>query len=124
VLFCQRCALLTRRLTHDTAARSRAELLSGSCMWDDEISREWCIQCIWKTREVFRLRYCLTVGETVDPKALEYWQQLEREFPDWPLFRPERRSLEIAQKVRRMIERNTRRACIELEHMDRESRSS
>jgi hypothetical protein len=121
-MFCERCAPLTRRLIYDPAAEPHAELMSGSCMWPDEIYRGWCIQCIWKTREWFHLRYQLTVGEPVSVEALERWGQLEQEYPNWPLFRPERRSPELAEKVRRLVHRATRRACIELERMDREHR--
>jgi hypothetical protein len=121
-MFCERCAVLTRQLIYDPAAEPRAELMSGSCMWADEISREWCIQCIWKTRAWFHLRYQLTVGELVPPEAMERWGQLEQEYPNWPLFRPERRSPEIAERVWRMVHRATRRACIDLERMDREYR--
>lgn len=121
-MFCERCAPLTRRLNYDPAAEPHAELMSGSCMWPDEISREWCTQCIWKTREWFHLRYQLTVGEPVPAEALERWRQFEREYPNWPLFRPERSSPDIAERVRRMVHRATRRTCIELERMDREYR--
>jgi hypothetical protein len=121
-MFCEQCAPLTQRLIFDPAAEPRAELMSGSCMWPDEINREWCIQCIWKLREWFHLRYQITVGEPVPAAALERWGQLEQEFPNWPLFRPERRSPEIAERVRQMVHRATRRACIDLERMDREYR--
>lgn len=121
-MFCERCASLTRRLTYDPAAQPYAELMSGSCIWPDEISRGWCIQCVWKMREWFHLRYRIAVGESVPAESLKRWGQLEREYPNWPLFRPERRSPEIAEQVRRMVHRATRRACIDLEHMDREDR--
>jgi hypothetical protein len=122
-MFCERCAPLTRQLIYDLAAEPHAELMSGSCMWPDEISGEWCIQCIWKAREWFHLRYQLTVGEPVPPEALHAWQQMEREYPNWPLFRLERRSPEIAEQVRRMVHRNRRQACIALERLDRELRN-
>src|SRR5262249_13971833 len=109
-MFCQRCAPLTRRLSYDPAARPRAELMSGSCIWDDEICQEWCIDCIWKTRVVFHLRYSMTVGETIPLDTQELWQQLEREFPNWPLFRSERRSQEVARQVHWMVKSNSRRA--------------
>jgi hypothetical protein len=54
-MFCERCAPLTRQLIFDPAAEPHAELMSGSCMWSDEISREWCIQCIWKQRQWFHV---------------------------------------------------------------------
>jgi hypothetical protein len=121
-MFCDRCAPLTRTLTFDPAAEPQAELMSGSCMWADEIHRDWGIQCIWKTREVFHLRYQITVGEAVKPQSVAYFSDLEQQFPNWPLFRPERRSPEIAERMRRMVRRNTRQACVDLERMDREYR--
>jgi hypothetical protein len=96
--------------------------MSGSCTWAGETHRGWCTQCIWKTREVFHLRYQLTVGEPVPPESAAYFRELEHEFPNWPLFRQERRSHEIAERVRRMVRRNTRQARIGPERMDREYR--
>jgi len=121
-MFCERCAPLTRTLMVDPAAEPRAELMSGSCIWDDEIHREWCIQCVWKAREVFQLRFQITVGEQVPPEAMAFFLALERQFPTWPFFRPERHSPEIAEQVRRLVHRNTRQACIDLERMEREYR--
>lgn len=121
-MFCERCAPLTRTLAFDPAAEPRAELMSGSCMWADEIHRDWCIRCVWKTREVFHLRFQITLGEPVPAESEAYFHDLERQFPDWPLFRPERRSPEIAEQLRRTVRRNTRQACIDLERMGREYR--
>lgn len=121
-MFCERCAPITRRLVYDPAAEPHAELMTGSCIWPDETSREWCIQCIWNTRELFHLRYQITVGERIPPCALERWCQLEREYPSWPVFRPERRSSEIAEQVRKLVSRATRRACVDLARMERELR--
>ena len=123
-MFCERCVKLTRWLIYDPAAEPRAELMSGSCMWPDEISREWCIECIWKAREWFHLRYQLTIGEPVPAEGLDRWRQLEQEYPNWPLFRRERQSPDIAVQVRRMVHRANRRACIELDRMDREYRKA
>src|SRR5689334_7081577 len=66
----------------------------------------------------------LTRTLTFDPAAepVAYFRELEEQFPNWPLFRPERRAPEVAERVRRMVHRNTRRACIDLERMDREYR--
>ncbi len=33
-LFCERCALLVRRLAYDPVAKPYAELMSGSCIWE------------------------------------------------------------------------------------------
>lgn len=115
-------APLTCTLTFDPAAVPRAELMSGSCMWTDETHRGWGIRCIWNTRELFHLRYQITVGEPVPPEAVASSHDLEQQFPNWPLFRPERRSPEIAEQVRCMVQRNSRQACIGLMWMDREYR--
>lgn len=122
MMFCERCAPLTHALTFDPTAEPRAELMSGSCMWADEIHSSWCIQCVWKTREIFHLRYQITVGEEVPSRSVAYFCELEQQFPNWPLFRPERRSPEIADQVQRMVRRNTRQTCIDLKRMDREYR--
>src|SRR5579875_3963042 len=121
-MFCQNCAPLTRSLRYDASADPKVELMSGSCIWSDETNREWCIRCMWKTREWFYLRYQLTVGQPVSAEALDRWRQLEQEYPNWPFFRPERRAPEIADRVKRIVDRATRRACIQLERMDREHR--
>ena len=55
-------------------------------------------------------------------ESVAYFCELEQQFPNWPLFRPERRSPEIASQVRRLVRRNTRQACIAFERMDREYR--
>jgi hypothetical protein len=119
-MFCERCTFLTRHLSYNPEAMPNVELLSGSCIWPDEVSRDWCTQCIWKTREWFHVRYQLTVGEPIPAKALKRWEQLEREYPNWPLFRPERRSPAIAEEVRREVQSDSRLACDELDRLIRE----
>lgn len=81
-MFCEQCAVLTQQLLYDPVAEPRAELMSGSCMWTDEYSKEWCHQCICKTREWFHLRYQITLGKPVPPAAMKRWQELEQEFPN------------------------------------------
>jgi hypothetical protein len=121
-VFCERCAALTQRLTYDPLAAPRAELLTGSCIWTDERCREWWSECTDKVKELFHLRYQITVGDSVPSEALAYFLELEKLFPNWPLFRPERRSPEIAEAVRRTVRHNTKRACIALERLDRDYR--
>jgi hypothetical protein len=121
-MFCERCAVMTRTLVFDPAAETRAELMSGSCIWSDETHRDWCAACRGKTREVFHLRYRLTVGEAVPQAAVQYFAQLEYAFPNWPLFRPERRSPEIAERVRHLVNEITDRLLVEWERHDREFR--
>ncbi len=121
-MFCERCAELTRQLTFDPLAEPLAELLTGSCIWADERCRDWCSECTDKVKELFHLRYQMTVGDSVPPEAVAYFLNLEKQFPTWPLFRPERRSPEVAETVRRMVRHNLKRACIEVERMDREYR--
>jgi hypothetical protein len=88
----------------------------------DERCRDWCGECTDKMKKLFHLRYQITVGDSVPPQAVAYFLELETQFPNWPLFRPERRSREIAEKVRRMVRHNLKRACIEIEKLDREYR--
>jgi len=121
-VFCERCAALTRRLTYDPLAKPRAELLTGSCIWTDERCRPWCSACTDRVKALFHLRYRITVGDSVPPESVAYFLELEKQFPTWPLFRPERRSPEIAETVRRMVRHNLKRTCVELERLDREHR--
>lgn len=121
-MFCEQCAELTRRLTYDLLAEPRAELLTGSCIWRDEWCRDWCGECTEKVKELLHLRYQITIGEAVPSVAVTYFLDLGKQFPNWALFRPERRSPEIAQKVRRMVRHNLERACIAIERWDREHR--
>jgi hypothetical protein len=121
-MFCERCAALTRSLTFDPAAEPRPEVMSGSCRWADEIHPDWCIECHWSMRKLFHLRYQLTVGEAVAPEAVANLIRLEEQFPHWPFFRPERRSPEIAERVRRMVRRNSRKFCVDMERLEREWR--
>lgn len=120
-MFCERCTELTRRLTFDPLAEPRAELFTGSCIWSDEFCFDWCSDCNGKARQLFNLRYRITVGESLPPEAVAYFLQFETQYPEWPLFRPERRSHEIAKKVERMVSHNLRRTCIELEKWNREN---
>jgi hypothetical protein len=119
-MFCQRCTEIIRQLRYDPAAVPFAELLTGSCIWRDEYSWDWCSDCDGTARQLFNLRYRMTVGESLPQEAIEIWKELERVFPDWPLFRPERRSPEIADKVERMVRHCTNRAIIECERYERE----
>jgi hypothetical protein len=121
-LFCEHCAALTRRLIYDPLAEPRAELLTGSCIWTDERCRGWCSACTAKVKELFHLRYQITVGDSVPAEAIAHFLEFEKRFPDWPFFRPERRSPQIASKIRQMVRHNTKRACIAMERMDREYR--
>lgn len=123
-MFCEHCAPLTRALAYNPAAEPEAELMSGSCWWPDEVNWEWCTACFLDMRTIFHLRHRMTVGEPIDhyAKELETWSRLEQEFPEWPLFRPERRSSEISDKVRRLVHLANRRACIEFKRMEREYR--
>lgn len=121
-LFCSKCAPLASQLAYDPAAESFAEMLSGSLIWRDETARGWCTPCAQATRKVFHLRYCMTVGDPLDPEAVELWQRLEQEFPNWPLFRPDRRSPENGPELRRTIDSKTEQFWEELQQITREWR--
>jgi hypothetical protein len=118
-VFCDRCAALTRELQYDPRAAPRAELLTGSCIWADERCRDWCSACTDKVKELFHLPHQITIGDSVPVEAIAYFLELERGFPNWPFFRRERRSPEIADRIRRMVRHNTKRTCIATDTMDR-----
>ncbi len=110
-MFCEQCATMTRRLSFDPSAGFGAELFTGSCIWNDECCPRWCIPCSDATRALFHARYCMTVGAPVSPEVQSLWEQTRTEFPDWPLFRPERRSAAIAGDVRRLVEEQLQAEC-------------
>lgn len=116
-MFCERCVPLTHCLSRDPTARPHPELMSGSCIWDDEICRRWCIRCMHRTRLLFHARYCMTVGDPIRPEAQSLWDQAAVEFPDWPIFLPERRSSGIAGEVRRLVDERNERELGALEAM-------
>jgi hypothetical protein len=121
-MFCEKCAVLTRRLVYDPVATSGVEFLSGALIWSDERSLEWCWDCVQRARHWFRLRYEIVVGDPVSNATMEAWRQLQREYPNWPLFRLERCSSQNPEKVRRMVYRATRKFCVNMERLDREYR--
>jgi hypothetical protein len=121
--FCEPCAIVTRKLVFDSAAKSSVELMSGSIIWSDERSLKWCTPCVWAMRKWFHLRYKLVVGDQVSPAETVQWQAMKQEYPDWPLFRLERCTSQDAEIVRRMVSRASRKFCVDMERLDREYRN-
>ena len=108
-MFCDRCAALTRELRFDPAAEPRADLITGTCTWPDEISNDWCTWCWSQVRFQFWNRYQLTLGESLSESMHEFWREAEDSFPEWPLLRAERRSPVIAPRVRGLSGRGRNR---------------
>ena len=74
------------------------EMMSGGFWWSDEFPKAALDACFdqlnWAWRRVIAYRTSLIVGQPRDEfKAV--WEQLERECPNWPGHRTERRSPEL-----------------------------
>lgn len=120
-VFCERCAQLTRTLEFSPSAEPHPELLSGSCIWfADEWFHGWCSACIGNVRQLFNLRYRITVGEAVPPASSDFLLRLAQQFPNWPFFRPERSAPEIASQIRHLVRRSIRKCLVDAERWERE----
>lgn len=74
-------------------AKREFELMSGGFVWSDEHLGDIALLCVeldnWAFREVIAYRASL-IRSAPRTELREPWEQLRRECPDWPGFRPER----------------------------------
>jgi hypothetical protein len=82
--------------------------MAGGFVWDDEFTREAISACTeidnWAFRVVIAYRASLVAGEPREELRAP-WDQLARDCPDWPGFRPERRSTDLKGPMERANER-------------------
>src|SRR4051812_29605574 len=99
-------AAVLQAARYDPAARPGLELLSGSFLWGDECYLKFIAAC--------RARGCLVYWEPVvfrsslimgrpDESSRRGWEELQRACPDWPGFRPERRSESLRAELERQM---------------------
>jgi|SRR5208283_4847944 len=113
-------AILRQALWDPNATRSY-EIMSGGFSWSDERMTDVSFVCMahrsWAFRFLMGFRASLSAGaprEELSPP----WDQLLQECPDWPGFREERRSTELAAE----LHRESRRMCINCLRWEREVR--
>jgi len=112
---------LLRRATFRLDAQRHYDMLSDSFWWSDEMLFEMSSLCLakdnWAFRNLMGYRGTLIKGQPCD-RLRAPWDQLAREGPSWPGFRPERCSTELLPALKRA----GRRALISCERADREYR--
>ena len=104
--FPEQAVAILRSARFDRTARPSVEMMSGSFIWDDEASFEFVAICrhhgcmaYW---EPFVFRSSLIRGEP-DESSRRGWEELERACPEWPGFRPERRSESLRLELERQL---------------------
>jgi hypothetical protein len=100
-------AVATLRATRfDSTARPSVEMLSGSFIWFDEAYFEFGAVCrhhgclaYW---EPVAFRSSLILGRP-NESCRRGWEELQRVCPEWPGFRPERRSESLRAELKRQL---------------------
>jgi hypothetical protein len=94
--------VILRQTRWNPRAAWRYEGLSGGLVWDDELPREAIEACgrvdSWAHRYVLGYRASLIRGEPSEGLRAA-WDQLARECPEWPGFRPERQAAELREQL-------------------------
>ena len=120
VLFPEQALALLRQAHWGANASRRYEIMSGGFHWSDErLLGDTALICMeqgcWAFRYVMGYRASLIRGNPREELRAP-WDQLLRECPDWPGFRPERSSPDLLRELQAEDERSAR----ELNQLDRE----
>src|SRR5262245_41387493 len=100
-LFSEAELSLLRGARYDPNAIRHCDLFAGGFFWSDEAIKELAMASDnYLHRYVIYYRSLLSQGKAPTPFPL--WDQLLRECPDWPGFRPERRTSELATEYERV----------------------
>jgi hypothetical protein len=104
--FPEEAIAIIRESRWDPDATYELELLSGSFIWSDECYLEFVAACRAKGNRSYwdpvAYRASLILGQ---PRE-EYrpgWEELMQHCPDWPGFRPERRSEALRAELERAL---------------------
>jgi hypothetical protein len=115
-LFPEKTLAIIRQARWNPDAACSYEGLSGGLTWDDEFPREAISACVqadnWAFRAVWAYRASLIRGQPRE-ELRATWDQLARECPHWPGFRPER----CAAELREFLEAENSRFLNEVEAM-------
>src|SRR5262245_46857127 len=86
---------LLRQTQYDPSARRGYDLFAGGLRWADEFPDglgEVVIRLQdWSHRKLIAHRSAVILGGDVG-RFIEIWQEIERDAPNWPGLRPERRA--------------------------------
>jgi hypothetical protein len=111
ILFPPEAILHLRRARWDPNAVRHYDMMTGSFHWSDEMPDEALQACYlaesWAFRFILGYRASL-VGSEPRPDYRPPWDQLLRECPDWPGFRPERNSSALWEELDQINKRQVR----------------
>src|SRR2546423_820147 len=92
-------AILTkalRGLRHDPQATRSYEMMSGAFVWSDERPADYCdVEADYAFRFLIGYRASLVRGEPRE-ELRSIWEAVSEACPEWPGFRPERCSTDLA----------------------------
>lgn len=94
VLFPDSALAILRTTRWDPHSNRLYEGMSGGLVWDDEFPRDVIGGSLLAFRFVVGYRASLIRDKPRNELRIP-WDQLERECPNWPGFRPERRATEL-----------------------------
>jgi dienelactone hydrolase len=104
--FPEKAVAILRAARYDSAARPSLELISGSFIWWDEDYLEFAGTCrglgCRAYQEPIRFRTSIIMGSP-DESCRRGWEELQRACPEWPGFRPERRSESLRAELERQL---------------------
>lgn len=122
-LFPETALTILRQTRCNPQAACSYEGMSGGLRWNDEFPGEAIEACIradsWAFRCVWAYRASLIRGQPRD-ELRGAWDQLARECPEWPGFRPERR----AAALRDWLDSEEARFLREMDELDARYRKS
>ncbi len=93
---------LLRQTRYDQSAHRSYDLFAGGFQWSDEIPEgfwEFVIRLDdWSHRKLIAHRAAVILGGDVG-RFIEIWREVERDAPDWPGLRPERRDPSLSEQL-------------------------
>jgi hypothetical protein len=100
--FPEKALAILRKTKWNPQAKWFYEGMSGGLIWDDEFPEEALTACVsvgnWALRFVVGYRASL-IRESPREELRASWDQLLRQCPQWPGFRPERRASELKPQL-------------------------
>jgi hypothetical protein len=123
MLFPEEALAILRQARWDANATHSYEVMSGGFAWSDERISQSATACMahgsWAFRFLMGYRASLTRGSSRE-ELRPPWDQLLRECPEWPGFRPERHDASLATE----LDRESRRVDVCVRRIERRMRQS
>lgn len=102
LLFPEAALAILRDVQYNPDAMMKYDGMSDSLYWSDEFPDEATSACMavksWAYRFVLAYRASLIMSRPRE-ELQPVWEQLAQECPEWPGFRPERRSIDLKPEL-------------------------